>query len=111
MVFFEGLISMGQVLTVQPFGNIIDVIKIKGQYIWEAFEHSVAKYDPDEPPGAFLQVSGERFCSVSFFNRSCKFSIARSIFISLYGITYTIQIRVLQLFLRFDTSKWKHFCN
>ena len=53
---------MGQILTVQPFGDIIDLIKIKGQHIWEAFEHSVANYDPDDRPGAFLQVSGERFC-------------------------------------------------
>ena len=50
---------MGQVLTVQPFGNVIDIIKIKGKYIWEAFEHSVAKYDPHDRPGAFLQMSGK----------------------------------------------------
>ena len=62
---------MGQVLTVQPFGNVIDIIKIKGQYIWDSFEPSVANYDPHDRPGAFLQISGE-----AFFIRSCKISIA-----------------------------------
>ena len=54
---------MGQVLTIQPFGNVIDIIKIKGQYIWDAFEHSVANYDPHDRPGAFLQVSGMAYSS------------------------------------------------
>ena len=50
---------MGQVLTVQPFGNIIDLIKIKGIHLWQAFEHAVAKYDINDRPGAFLQMSGK----------------------------------------------------
>ena len=57
---FTGPISMGQVLTIQPFKNVIDIIRIKGQYIWDAFEHSVANYDPHDRPGAFFQVSGKR---------------------------------------------------
>ncbi|XP_045195357.2 snake venom 5'-nucleotidase-like [Mercenaria mercenaria] len=53
-----GDISMGQVLTVQPFGNVIDMIQLRGVHLRQAFEHSVAKYDPHDRPGAFFQMSG-----------------------------------------------------
>ena len=43
----------------QPFGNTIDMITIKGKYLYEAFEHSVVKYDIHDHPGAFLQMSGK----------------------------------------------------
>lgn len=54
----QGNISKGDVLTTMPFGNMVDVITIKGKYIRAAFEHSVEFYDPIDRPGAFLQVSG-----------------------------------------------------
>lgn len=53
-----GDISMGQVLTVQPFGNVIDMIQLRGVHLRQAFEHSVANYDRHDRPGAFFQMSG-----------------------------------------------------
>ena len=50
---------MGQVLTVQPFGNVVDMVKLNGSILRQAFEHSVAKYDPRDRPGAFFQMSGD----------------------------------------------------
>lgn len=47
--------------TVFPFGDLVDMVKLKGVYLREVFEHSVAKYDPVDKPGAFLQVSGNHF--------------------------------------------------
>lgn len=55
----SGNISKGDVLTTLPFGNTVDVITIKGKYIRQAFEHSVAHYDLVDSSGAFLQVSGK----------------------------------------------------
>ena len=51
---------MGQVLTVEPFGNNVDMIKLKGVYLRQAFEHSVANYDIHDRPGAFFQMSGKQ---------------------------------------------------
>ncbi|XP_060560431.1 snake venom 5'-nucleotidase-like [Ruditapes philippinarum] len=53
-----GDISMGQVLSVQPFGNVVDMVKLNGSILRQAFEHSVAKYDRHDRPGAFFQMSG-----------------------------------------------------
>ena len=60
-LFISGPISRGQVLTVQPFGNTIDMIKIKGVFLKQAFENSVKRYDPSDLRGAFLQMSGKKF--------------------------------------------------
>ncbi|XP_052809054.1 snake venom 5'-nucleotidase-like [Mya arenaria] len=54
----QGNISMGQVLTILPFGNQVDLIRLRGLHLRQAFEHSVAKYDPQDRPGAFFQMSG-----------------------------------------------------
>jgi 2',3'-cyclic-nucleotide 2'-phosphodiesterase (5'-nucleotidase family) len=54
----SGDISMGQVLSVQPFGNVVDMVKLNGSILRQAFEHSVAKYDRHDRPGAFFQMSG-----------------------------------------------------
>ena len=62
-LYISGQISRGQVLTVQPFGNTIDMILIKGIYLRQAFERSVARYDPVDLPGAFLQMSGKAYTS------------------------------------------------
>ena len=48
-------------MTVQPFGNTIDMIKIKGVFLKQAFENSVKRYDPSDLRGAFLQMSGKKF--------------------------------------------------
>ncbi|XP_071801378.1 snake venom 5'-nucleotidase-like [Asterias amurensis] len=53
-----GDITVGDITTVIPFGNTVDTITIKGMFILEALEHSVAKYSDVEPGGEFLQVSG-----------------------------------------------------
>ena len=57
--YFLGNISKGDVLTVMPFGNMVDAFTIKGKYLRLVLEHSVENYDPIDRPGAFLQVSGE----------------------------------------------------
>ncbi|KAK3603341.1 hypothetical protein CHS0354_025947 [Potamilus streckersoni] len=54
----QGNITMGNVLTVFPFGNYIDLIKIRGIHLRKMLEHAVENYDPQNRPGAFLQMSG-----------------------------------------------------
>ncbi|XP_022100679.1 5'-nucleotidase-like [Acanthaster planci] len=55
---YQGDLTVGDILTVLPFGNTIDTITIKGVYLLEALENSVAEYDPVVRPGRFLQFSG-----------------------------------------------------
>ena len=57
--YVTGNVSLGDVLTILPFGNVIDMVKLRGLHVRQAFENSVAKYDPVDKPGAFLQASGE----------------------------------------------------
>lgn len=45
-------------MAVAPFGNMVDIISLRGRYLLEALEHSVASYDIVDPPGRFLQFSG-----------------------------------------------------
>ncbi|MGD7006959.1 5'-nucleotidase C-terminal domain-containing protein [Metabacillus sp. 84] len=55
----QGTITMGEILTVMPFGNSLAIMDLKGSEIKEALEHSV-----DTAPaqsGAFLQVAGMKF--------------------------------------------------
>ncbi|XP_060065444.1 snake venom 5'-nucleotidase-like [Ylistrum balloti] len=54
----QGNITRGDLLTLMPFGNSIDIIDIKGKYLRQALEHSVENYDPIDKPGALLQMSG-----------------------------------------------------
>ncbi|XP_052089226.1 5'-nucleotidase-like [Mytilus californianus] len=54
----RGNITIGNVLEVSPFRNTIDTIKLRGDYLLQALEHSVADYDIDGPGGAYLQYSG-----------------------------------------------------
>ncbi|KAL3883277.1 hypothetical protein ACJMK2_029560 [Sinanodonta woodiana] len=53
-----GNITLGNVLTVFPFGNNIDLVKIRGIHLRKMIEHAVVNYDPQNRPGAFLQMSG-----------------------------------------------------
>lgn len=54
-----GDITMGEVLTVMPFGNALAIMNLTGAEIRTALEHSVREY-PNEN-GGFLQVSGLQF--------------------------------------------------
>jgi len=51
----NGSITFGDVLTVSPFNNPIDLIEITGQTLKDVFEHSVSKQQKN---GGFLQISG-----------------------------------------------------
>lgn len=54
-----GEITVGEVLTVLPFGNDLAIMNLTGAEIIEALEHSVRSY-PNES-GAFMHVSGMKF--------------------------------------------------
>lgn len=55
----SGDITYGDLLTLSPFSNSIDMIKVSGGIIWRALEHAVAKKEENVFRG-FLQVSGVR---------------------------------------------------
>ncbi|XP_072359337.1 5'-nucleotidase-like isoform X3 [Scyliorhinus torazame] len=58
----NGTIRVENVLTVLPFGNTIDLLKVYGSTLREAFEHSVWRYGLGR--GEFLQVAGDSDFSV-----------------------------------------------
>ncbi len=51
-----GDITLGEILTVMPFGNSLGIMNLTGAEIKEAFEHSVSQAPKEN--GGFLQVSG-----------------------------------------------------
>ena len=57
-----GNVTLEDLLTAFPFQNTFDVISIKGKYLREALEHSVASFDSQgvssSNGGGFLQVAG-----------------------------------------------------
>ncbi|WP_080843959.1 5'-nucleotidase C-terminal domain-containing protein [Cytobacillus gottheilii] len=55
----EGDITLGEVLTVLPFGNTLVTIELTGEEILAALEHSVGSVETGE--GRFLQVAGMQF--------------------------------------------------
>jgi 5'-nucleotidase / UDP-sugar diphosphatase len=55
----QGDITMGEILTVMPFGNSLGIMELTGAEIVEALEHSVSA--APTASGAFLQVSGLNF--------------------------------------------------
>ncbi|MFI8575793.1 5'-nucleotidase C-terminal domain-containing protein [Rossellomorea aquimaris] len=55
----QGDITMGEILTVMPFGNSLGIMNLTGAEITEALEHSVSA--APTASGAFLQVSGLKF--------------------------------------------------
>ena len=55
----QGDISLGEILTVLPFGNTLATMELTGAEIKKALEHSV-RLVPEEN-GGFLHVSGMRF--------------------------------------------------
>lgn len=52
----KGEITMGEAFEVLPFGNLVTVIKVKGQAIVDALKHGAGDYP--ETKGAFPQVAG-----------------------------------------------------
>jgi 5'-nucleotidase len=56
-----GDITLGDVLNVLPFGNLVSTFKLKGADLKTVLENSVSRVDAEEGTGRFLQVSGLRF--------------------------------------------------
>lgn len=52
----QGPITIGEILTVMPFGNTLATMELTGAEVKEALEHSVS--NAPEESGGFLQVSG-----------------------------------------------------
>ncbi|MGE7762531.1 5'-nucleotidase C-terminal domain-containing protein [Peribacillus sp. NPDC097895] len=55
----QGEITLGEILTVLPFGNTLATMKLTGAEITEALEHSVSLAPKEN--GGFLHVSGMKF--------------------------------------------------
>ncbi|MDQ0270039.1 5'-nucleotidase C-terminal domain-containing protein [Cytobacillus purgationiresistens] len=55
----QGDITLGDVLTVMPFGNMLVTLDLTGEEILAALEHSVAQVE--NGAGQFMQVAGLRF--------------------------------------------------
>ncbi len=55
----EGEITLGEVLTVLPFGNLISTLELTGADVLATLENSVSQVE--DVAGRFLQVSGMRF--------------------------------------------------
>lgn len=51
-----GDITVGEVMTVMPFGNALGIVKLKGSEIYEIAEHSVKEFPKES--GGFLHFSG-----------------------------------------------------
>lgn len=63
-----GEISLGEVITVQPFGNLISTFELKGEYVIAALENGVSQLSVEDgmvqregASGRFPQVSGLRY--------------------------------------------------
>ena len=50
---------MSDVLQVLPFRNELEMVRIKGDAILQALEHSASLHNPLDAHGGWLQVSGE----------------------------------------------------
>src|SRR5262249_57942495 len=57
----KGTVTMGEVITVLPFGNTLATMKLKGVDLVTALENGVSKIDASSGTGRFPQVSGLRF--------------------------------------------------
>ncbi|MFJ7729584.1 5'-nucleotidase C-terminal domain-containing protein [Neobacillus sp. NPDC097160] len=55
----KGDVTLGDVFTVLPFGNLLVTMDLTGQEIWDALEHSVSKVESKE--GRFLQAAGLQY--------------------------------------------------
>ena len=57
----EGEVTVGEVLTVLPFGNTIATLKLTGAQIAASLEHGVGRVGGKGGTGRFPQVSGLRY--------------------------------------------------
>ena len=57
----EGQISVGEVLTVLPFGNTVSTLKLTGADVMASLENGVARVGGKSGSGRFAQVSGIRY--------------------------------------------------
>ncbi len=59
----RGKVHRGQILEVLPFNDTVSTFKLKGAYLQQVLEYSVAKAanTRKDGPGAFLQVAGIKF--------------------------------------------------
>ena len=57
----KGKVTLGDVLTVLPFGNLISTFELTGTDVKATLENGVSRVDVDEGTGRFLQVSGLRY--------------------------------------------------
>lgn len=55
----QGKVTLGDVLTVLPFGNLVSTFNLKGEDLLAVLENGVSKME--EGGGRFLQVSGLRY--------------------------------------------------
>ena len=55
----KGMITMGQVLEVLPYGNQITVVGLYGEEVWEALENGVSQVE--DGAGRFPHVAGMRY--------------------------------------------------
>jgi 5'-nucleotidase / UDP-sugar diphosphatase len=54
-------VTLGEVLTVLPFGNLTSTFELTGADVVAALENGVSRVDSDEGTGRFAQVSGIRY--------------------------------------------------
>jgi 5'-nucleotidase len=57
----KGEVTLGQVLTVLPFGNLTSTFELTGSDLQKVLENGVSRVDAEEGTGRFLQVSGLRY--------------------------------------------------
>ncbi len=57
----SGDVTMGQVLTVLPFGNTVATLGLTGDHLIEALENGVSQWSTTSPGGRFAQVGGLRY--------------------------------------------------
>ena len=55
----QGEITVGEIITVLPFGNTLATMELTGAQIIEALEHSVSQAPKES--GGFLHVSGMKY--------------------------------------------------
>lgn len=56
----KGTVTLGDVMTVLPFGNTVDLIHVRGYNLRNQLELSVRDWNPIDANGRFLQFSGLR---------------------------------------------------
>jgi 5'-nucleotidase / UDP-sugar diphosphatase len=81
----QGDITLGDVLTVLPFGNTLALMELTGSEITKALEHSVSQAPKES--GGFLQVSGLKF---TYDSSQPSGSRVKTVEVKGEGDTYTV---------------------